>query len=81
MVWSTHLVILDDDPTGRLFEDSDEGENADACSHIGSVDQKIRKKSGSGHVQVMTLEHTLAFCFLGLLWLHEPICLSDIIRY
>ena len=29
----------------------------------------------------MTLQHTLAFCFLGLLWLQEPVCLSDLIRY
>ena len=67
-----HLfLILDDDPTGGLFEDSDEDQNDDTASHIGSVDLTYRKNYND--IQVMTLQHTLAFCFLGLLWLHEPV--------
>ena len=74
------FLILDDDPTGGLFEDIDDGENAEAGSHVGSVDghQTSRKKYSS--VQFMTLQHTMAFSFLSLLWMKEPICLADLIR-
>ncbi|XP_028390856.1 TATA box-binding protein-associated factor RNA polymerase I subunit B-like [Dendronephthya gigantea] len=75
----------DDDPTGGLFEDVDEIENIDAGSHVGSVDvhrttvQRSRKKYYD--VRFMTMQHTVAFCFLSLLWIKEPICLADLIRW
>ena len=31
----------------------------------------------SGHV---TLQSTLAFCYLGLLWINEPVFVSDLVR-
>ena len=68
---------LDDDPIGGLFED--ETENVNSLSHIGSIDQTYGKKYYD--IKFMTLQHTLAFCFLGLLWLQEPVCLSDLIRW
>ena len=71
------IFKTDDDPTGGLFED--EEQNADFNSHIGSVDQTYCKSYYD--IKVMTMQHTLAFCFLGLLWLQEPVCLSDLIRY
>ena len=78
------MFILDDDPTRMLFDDLDEdGPGVDEES-IGSIDQtktkKFNKRKSYEDVQAMTLQHTLAFCFLGLLWLQEPICLSDLIR-
>lgn len=73
------FFFLDDDPTGGLFDDDDEEqEDADNISHVGSIDRSRQKSYEK--IQTMTLQHTLAFCFLGLLWLQEPVCLSDLIR-
>ena len=72
------FLFSDDDPTGGLFDDDEEQEDADNISHVGSIDQPRQKSYDKIHT--MTLQHTLAFCFLGLLWLQEPVCLSDLIR-
>ena len=37
-----------------------------------------REKVRLGHV---SLKLTLAFCYLGLLWIDEPVFMSDLIRY
>lgn len=38
----------------------------------------LRKQVRRGHA---TFKLTLAFCYLGLLWINEPVFLSDLIRY
>lgn len=63
--------------TARIFEDKEN--DVDNESHIGSVDQS-RHYASTHDYRVMTLQHTMVFCFLGLQWLQEPICLSDLIR-
>lgn len=47
---------------------------------VGSLtlNQPKRSKVESGHV---TLQCTLAFCYLGLLWINEPVFVSDLVRY
>lgn len=64
---------VEDLPTSENSSDSSEDE------FVGSLtfnQSKIRKVE-SGHV---TLQSTLAFCYLGLLWINEPVFVSDLVR-
>ena len=57
---------------------------------VGSITVKQQKQSHArrsnkqsnrvrnGHV---SLKFTLAFCYLGLLWINEPVFLSDLMRF
>ena len=64
----------EDIPSSKDSSDSSEDE------FVGSLtlNQPKRTKVESGHV---TLQSTLAFCYLGLLWINEPIFVSDLVRY
>lgn len=64
---------VEDVPTSEDSSDSSEDE------FVGSVtfNRSKRRKIQSGHV---TLQSTLAFCFLGLLWIDEPVFASDLVR-
>ncbi|NXG41269.1 TAF1B polymerase, partial [Psilopogon haemacephalus] len=50
-----------------------------ACS--GSVDASMYLRDSSGHKLRMTMPMTLSFCYMALLWLREPITLSDLLRF
>ena len=56
-------------------DSSDSGED----EFVGSLalNQPKGTKIESGHV---TLQSTLAFCYLGLLWINEPVFISDLVR-
>lgn len=64
---------VEDVPTSDDSSDSSEDE------FVGSVTFGCSKKRliQSGHV---SLQSTLAFCYLGLLWLDEPVFVSDLVR-
>ena len=48
---------------------------------IGSIKLKEVTKDKCYHpAREMTLHHTLSFCHLGLLWIREPVFLSDLLR-
>ncbi|XP_054036162.1 TATA box-binding protein-associated factor RNA polymerase I subunit B [Dryobates pubescens] len=50
-----------------------------ACS--GSVDGSLYLRERSREKLRMTMPTTLAFCYLALLWLREPLTLSDLLRF
>jgi len=64
----------EDIPASEDSSDSSEDE------FVGSLtlNQPKGTKVESGHV---TLQTTLAFCYLGLLWINEPVFVSDLLRW
>uniref|UniRef100_A0A8D0LAD6 TATA box-binding protein-associated factor RNA polymerase I subunit B n=1 Tax=Sphenodon punctatus TaxID=8508 RepID=A0A8D0LAD6_SPHPU len=53
--------------------------NTSVCS--GSVDGNwYMRKRGNGYLR-MSMPMTLSFCYLALLWLREPMTLSDLLRF
>ena len=66
--------MIEDIPASEDSSDSSEDE------FVGSLtlnQSKRTTKVESGHV---TLQSTLAFCYLGLLWINEPVFVSDLVR-
>lgn len=68
-----------------LVDEGDAGSSDD--EFVGSISVKqskdvkpsnCRSRVRSGHA---SLQLTLVFCYLGLLWVDEPVFLSDIIRF
>lgn len=59
--------------------DVDDVSDSSEDEFIGSMTCRQTKKRGvlCGHV---TLQSTLAFCYLGLLWIDEPVFISDLVR-
>ena len=68
-----HSKPTEDFPASEDRSDSSEDE------FVGSItlSQSKRAKVENGHV---TLQCTLAFCYLGLLWINEPVFVSDLLR-
>ena len=66
-------TTTEDIPASENNSDSSEDE------FVGSLtlNQPKRTKIENGHV---TLQSTLAFCYLGLLWINEPVFVSDLVR-
>ena len=67
--------MTEDIPASEDSSDSSEDE------FVGSLtlnQSKRTTKVERGHV---TLQSTLAFCYLGLLWINEPVFVSDLVRY
>ncbi|XP_058958293.2 TATA box-binding protein-associated factor RNA polymerase I subunit B isoform X1 [Pocillopora verrucosa] len=60
--------------------DVDDVSDSSEDEFIGSMTCRQTKKRGvlCGHV---TLQSTLAFCYLGLLWIDEPVFISDLVRW
>ena len=80
---NSNTNMADDVPSS---EDSSESSDSE---FVGSISMKDYAKNNSkmhkdtqtrvrtGH---MSLKLTLAFCYLGLLWIDEPVFMSDLIR-
>lgn len=77
----------DDNPNRGLFdsedenldEDEDEEDSDSDSSIIGSIFCDAHTSTRSAGY--MSMGKSLSFCYLGLLWLREPISLSDLIRW
>ncbi|XP_033916766.1 TATA box-binding protein-associated factor RNA polymerase I subunit B isoform X2 [Melopsittacus undulatus] len=54
-------------------------ENTSVCS--GSVDGSLYLKKNQKDKLRMTMPMTLSFCYMALLWLREPMTLSDLLRF
>ena len=71
--FSEKTKTMEDIPASEDSSDSSEDE------FFGSLtlNQPKKMRVESGHV---TLQSTLAFCYLGLLWINEPVFVSDLVR-
>ena len=80
--------FLDD---AHLFEESSasDEENPASVEELDSKDNskeeadeyyKILKKQGESHMRVLSLKHTVAICYLGLLYTEQNVLLSDFAR-
>ena len=61
-----------------MLESEDSSESSED-EFVGSLacNQSKKRRVQCGHV---TLQSTLAFCYLGLLWINEPVFISDLVR-
>ncbi|NXR14827.1 TAF1B polymerase, partial [Semnornis frantzii] len=50
-------------------------------AYSGSVDGSLYLKESSPEKLRMTMPMTLSFCYMALLWLREPMTLSDLLRF
>ena len=78
---SSNTKEVDDVSSG---EDSTESSEDEFVGSITTKPSNVKKLSSQmknvqrGHI---SLKFTLAFCYLGLLWIDEPVFVSDLIRY
>ena len=58
---------------------SEDNSDSSEDDFVGSLtlNRPKKRRVENGHV---TLQSTLAFCYLGLLWINEPVFVSDLVR-
>ena len=78
---SSNIKVADD---VKSSDDSSESSGDEFVGSISVKDYNDKKKSTDSRTRVrtghMSLKLTLAFCYLGLLWINEPVFMSDLIR-
>ncbi len=64
----------------KTVTNDDTNELAKSKEEVNQYHMLLKKQYGSSHMSVLTLKHTLAICFLGLLYTQQNILLSDFAR-
>lgn len=71
-----------DDSSSRGEDETDDPSGAEKTTEeVDEYYMSLKKQFSSSHMKVLSLKHTLAICYLGLLYTQQNILLTDFARF
>lgn len=75
-----HLdVDVKEEIESERVETEADSEEDEKMSHTGSL-RSVQLKNDNKQDKIFSQERTLCFCYMALVWLEEPVLISDLVR-